>query len=228
MPTFDPNPHVMKLKGKDYLEVKWRLVWFRSDHPAESGWAIITEAQDVQDNSARFMARVVDPEGRTVATGTKTETKAGFGDFVEKSETGAIGRALALLGYGTQFCGEELDEATRIVDSPVDRSNGGSVRPLQTPADDIAQAQYRPDGTPANAAAERHAAPPNFPEPESITDLATFDAAMVAVGVNTAAKLTVAKRAAGHEGTKRASLPVVALQEIYALARDAAQMEPPQ
>ena len=30
---FNPNDHMMKLKGKDYLQVAWRLVWFREDHP---------------------------------------------------------------------------------------------------------------------------------------------------------------------------------------------------
>jgi hypothetical protein len=37
---------------------------------------------------------------------------------MEKAETGAIGRALALIGYGTQFA-PEMDEEDRIVDSPV-------------------------------------------------------------------------------------------------------------
>jgi hypothetical protein len=31
------------------------------------------------------------------------EKAASFSDFLEKAETGAIGRALAALGYGTQF-----------------------------------------------------------------------------------------------------------------------------
>ncbi|MGH2481156.1 MAG: hypothetical protein ACRDHW_15985, partial [Ktedonobacteraceae bacterium] len=56
-----------------------------------------------------------------VATGTKSEKAASFGDFLEKAETGAIGRALAALGYGTQFTGEEFDERHRIVGSPVNR-----------------------------------------------------------------------------------------------------------
>ena len=38
----------------------------------------------------------------------------------EKAETKAVGRALAMLGYGTQFA-PELDEGERIVDSPVER-----------------------------------------------------------------------------------------------------------
>ncbi len=37
---------------------------------------------------------------------------------LEKSETGAIGRALALCGFGTQFT-PELDEGERLADSPL-------------------------------------------------------------------------------------------------------------
>ena len=116
--SFDPNAHLTDIKGKQYLEVKWRLVWFREEHPSDEGWGIVTSEKEVTETSARFHAEITDPEGRVVATGTKTETKAGFGDFVEKAETGSIGRALALLGYGTQWC-EELEEGERIVDAPV-------------------------------------------------------------------------------------------------------------
>ncbi len=124
---FHPEAHLKKIQGKEYLEVKWRLVWFRQDFPITTAWGVRTEAEEVTEQRARYRAQVVDPEGRIVAEGTKTETKAGFPDFVEKAETGAIGRALAICGYGTQFCGEELDEGERIVDSPVER-------PAQAPA----------------------------------------------------------------------------------------------
>ncbi len=30
---FDPARYLIQLKGKDYLEVRWRLVWLRSVHP---------------------------------------------------------------------------------------------------------------------------------------------------------------------------------------------------
>lgn len=118
---FDPGAHLTSIKGKEYLEVKWRLVWFRSEHPLESGWGIRTMAEEVTPQGARYRAQVISPEGNVVAEGTKTETIKGFADYVEKAETGAIGRALAICGYGTQFCGDELDEGERIVDSPVSR-----------------------------------------------------------------------------------------------------------
>ncbi len=108
---------LLDLRGKDYLQVAHRLVWFREDHP---DWSIETEALTIQSDYAIFTARVKDESGRLIATGTKHETKQGFFDFIEKAETGAIGRALALCGYGTQFA-PELDEGERIVDSPLAR-----------------------------------------------------------------------------------------------------------
>jgi hypothetical protein len=70
---------------------------------------------------AIFKATVRDGTGG-VGTGTKSESAANFPDFIEAAETGAIGRALASLGFGTQFA-PELQEQHRIVDSPVTRSH---------------------------------------------------------------------------------------------------------
>jgi uncharacterized protein (DUF3820 family) len=106
---------LLNLRGKEYLEVKYRLVWFREDHP---DWSIETELMSVTEVSAYARATVRDESGRIIATSHKFESVKGFPDFIEKAETGAIGRALALIGYGTQFCADELDEGARIVDAP--------------------------------------------------------------------------------------------------------------
>lgn len=111
---------LLNLKGKQYLEVKFRLVWFREEHP---DWSIETELMNVTDSSAYARATVRDDSGRVIATSHKFESIQGFPDFIEKAETGAIGRALALIGYGTQFCADELDEGNRIVDAPVPARN---------------------------------------------------------------------------------------------------------
>ncbi len=148
--TFSPREHLMQIKNRqgaaDYLPVQWRLVWFRSLCPEgtiETEMVHLdldkeTEEETyVWNNEKRrsekvvktakgiviFRATVRDGKGG-VATGTKMEKAASFSDFLEKSETGAIGRALAALGYGTQFA-PDLDEAHRIVDSPVDRAPNG-------------------------------------------------------------------------------------------------------
>lgn len=117
MSKFNPNEYLIKLKGKDYLQVMHRLIWFREEHPT---WGIQTtlEHYDSERGVAIFHATITNDEGRVIAEGSKMETKAGFFDFVEKAETGSIGRALGILGYGTQFA-PEFDEGERIVDSPV-------------------------------------------------------------------------------------------------------------
>lgn len=107
---------ILNLRGKEYLEVKWRLVWFREEHP---DWSIQTEVISTDLNSSLCRATILNQDGKIASMGHKTENKQGFADHLEKAETGAVGRALAMLGYGTQFCADELDEGERIVDAPV-------------------------------------------------------------------------------------------------------------
>ncbi len=114
--TFDPEKHLIKLQGnRSYLPVSARLVWFREQHP---NWRIETQIQqiDVESGLAIFKASIIDDSDRVIATGTKMETRVGFPDYVEKAETGAIGRALAVAGFGTQFAPELGDEAVRTSD----------------------------------------------------------------------------------------------------------------
>jgi len=106
---------LLDLKGKPYLQVAHRIVWFREEKP---DWIIQTEFVKLEDKMAIAKASIMDSDGKIRATAHKREDQAGFFDFMEKAETGAIGRALALLGYGTQFCADELDEGERVVDSP--------------------------------------------------------------------------------------------------------------
>jgi uncharacterized protein (DUF3820 family) len=115
---FNPKEHLMDLKGKAYLQVMWRLVWFRDEHPL---WNIDTKMEhyDPQGNHAIFSAKIYDENGMQKSAGYGSESIKDFKDFIEKAETKAIGRALAMLGYGTQFA-PELDEGERIVDSPVE------------------------------------------------------------------------------------------------------------
>jgi len=120
--TFDPAKHFTKVKGQDYLPVKWRLVWLRTEHPLAR---IETEIVRLGEGAALMKATVTLPpqpvvDGKTgeivdtdelwvaSATAYKTCTRTEFEDYIEKAETGAIGRALANLGYGTQFADADL------------------------------------------------------------------------------------------------------------------------
>ena len=124
---FNPNEHMMKLKGKDYLQVAWRLVWFRDpENGCGPTWGIKTELLEHGDNWAVFRATITNENGDVISTGHGSESAKDFGDYLEKAETKAVGRALAMLGFGTQFAADELDEGERIVDSPVDRTPKGS------------------------------------------------------------------------------------------------------
>jgi hypothetical protein len=148
--TFNPSSHIIQISTnhgpKDYLPVQWRLVWLRSlcpDAQIETELLHLDMDKEVThvtrewndekrkyekvtlhgQGVAVFKATVKTPTGAT-ATGTKQENAAAFADYIEKAETGAIGRALAALGYGTQFTGDELDEGTdRIADAPVQRKS---------------------------------------------------------------------------------------------------------
>lgn len=114
---------LLDLKGKRYLQVAHRLVWFREEYPHGS---IKTE---IIERNAKFVicrAEIVVPYGNngflSLATATKREDFGHFADAIEKAETGAIGRALALCGFGTQFA-PEFDEEARVVDSPLPKND---------------------------------------------------------------------------------------------------------
>src|SRR5271165_7205951 len=105
---------ITDLRGKDYLMVCYRLVWFREEHP---DWTIKTECVDMNEKSCLFRAEIYNGQA-LVSIGHKREDRAHFNDFEEKAETGAIGRALAHCGYGTQFA-PDIHEGERIVDGPI-------------------------------------------------------------------------------------------------------------
>lgn len=109
---FDPTKYLKTIKVRGgtqqaYLPVTARLLWLRADHPDAQ---LITEALRLDEKSAVFKATVTLPGG-AVAVGHGSETAGDFGDFIEKAETKAIGRALTALGYGTEFA-EGQDDPT--------------------------------------------------------------------------------------------------------------------
>ena len=119
---FDPSKYITKVSGRDYIEVKLRLVWLRTDYPDAS---IETEHIELTNTRAVFKASVTLSSGAS-ASGYGSETPGDFGDYIEKAETKAIGRALGALGFGTQFTydfdeGSHHDGTPNIVDSPAGR-----------------------------------------------------------------------------------------------------------
>lgn len=116
---------ILNLRGKEYLQVAHRLVWFREMHP--TGLLRTTMLAHNGEGPAEYAVfkteLFIDSERgpQMVASAHKKETRAGFDDFMEKAETGSIGRALALAGFGTQFASDELEEGDRLADAPLAR-----------------------------------------------------------------------------------------------------------
>ncbi len=119
---------LMSLKGKEYLQVAHRLVWFREKYPnGVLKTQMIETNGEGKDRFYIFRTEVfidTDRGPMLIATGHKRETVGDFPDAMEKAETGSIGRALALAGFGTQFTADELDEKNRLADAPVEVVTG--------------------------------------------------------------------------------------------------------
>lgn len=140
MSDFNPKEHMLRLKGKDYLPVVARVAWFREKFP---NYGILTAPampleHTVPHNYAVYQATITDENGRVLSQATKLEDQKDFGDFIEKAETGAIGRALANLGVGTLQAQQDLDDGSEergeVVDSPVPSRRGEMpAQPRQQP-----------------------------------------------------------------------------------------------
>jgi len=138
--AFNVRRYLIRVRGgQQYLPVAARLVWFREEHP---DWSIETQPLhlDFESGIAVFQATIKDASGRVIANATKMETRSDFPDYVEKAETGAIGRALAMCGYGTQFAPElsEGDVATGRI--------AYADSPLPIRGEDETEASTRPAG----------------------------------------------------------------------------------
>lgn len=122
---FNSAEHLIKVKGKDYLPVAWRLVWFREAHPDGSIETIVLPS----DVMYLVRAIVRSGVGEVIATAHGTapfkapniggKPAVWTGRELEKAETAAMGRALAVAGFGTQWTASELDDSEHLADSPI-------------------------------------------------------------------------------------------------------------
>ncbi len=79
---FDPSKYLKPLKGGHYLEVKYRLLWLRTEYPEAK---IETELKEFGPDFAVFKATVELPNGAK-ATGWGMDRKSDFDDFLERAE----------------------------------------------------------------------------------------------------------------------------------------------
>ncbi len=162
--TFNPKEHLMRMPkgGKEYLPAAARIAWFREQYPIEDGWRIEAKLIEggIKEGYAVYRAEITDPDGVVVQTGTKQESKADFGDYMEKAETGSIARAVAMCGFGI-LQAQEFDEGDRIVDTPQPARGGQrpaapkseTPRPAATTTPEDGEAPPTEDTTPETTAA---------------------------------------------------------------------------
>jgi hypothetical protein len=123
--------------GKLYLPAAYRIVWFRDECP---DWGIVTTLVEggYEAGYATVKAEIFNPEGRLIASDYKTENRQAFpAGWVEKATTGAVSRALALTGFGTQFSPELDDDSYSPASNPQpmlrQRFNAGSTEVSRRP-----------------------------------------------------------------------------------------------
>lgn len=148
---YDPKDNMLNLKGREYLNVQNRLIWFIKDQRnfiatglARMPYVIRTEQVELdrQAGYAAFRTYVRDVLGNE-ATMYGSESAKDFPDYAEKASTKSLGRALLALGYGTASA-QEMDEGERVVDSPVARkSQQPPPKPTPSPRQEPQDYAYR-------------------------------------------------------------------------------------
>lgn len=107
--------YLQSIQGKPYLPAAERMIWFREEHPE---WAIRTEVLASGDE-ALVKASILREDSFCVAQAHKAQSRQDFPlGHIEKAETAAVGRALAMCGYGTQFTALEFAEGDKLADAP--------------------------------------------------------------------------------------------------------------
>ena len=113
----------IKIKGKDYVMVNERILYFREQEAFEN-WQIVTDIITVDVDNVVMKASIVNPEGVVMATGHGQEfagsTFINKTSYVENCETSAIGRALAVMGIGIDTSMASFEEVANAVTQQAD------------------------------------------------------------------------------------------------------------
>lgn len=120
------NRKTGEVTHSDYLVVAGRVLLMRAQAETKD-YGIQTELINLSDSFAVMKATIATPDGTILSTAHAmcTFTAAEFtgGRFLEKAETSAIGRALGLIGLGTEEFVADDDDGF-LADSPVEQDKG--------------------------------------------------------------------------------------------------------
>ena len=93
----------LNIKGKEYITVNERLIYFRSK-PAFKGWKIIEELVSLDEKEGIFKVTILNSERHQVVNAHAQEYRDSSyinkTSFLENGFTSALGRALGYLGIG--------------------------------------------------------------------------------------------------------------------------------
>lgn len=139
----------IKLKGKDYVQVKDRILFFNEEYPNGS---IRTEVEHKQDGSYAWMKAIVIPDvknperyfvGRSASPVDEEKS-------YEKLETVAVGRALALMGIGILESVASAEEIQKFFNAPEKpKSSYDKIQEKQLrPGDQLATGISKSSGKP--------------------------------------------------------------------------------
>jgi hypothetical protein len=110
----------VNIKGKEYITVNERLIFFRSQ-PQYKGWRISEEVVSLDEKEGLFKVTIINPEGFEMAVAHAQEYRDSSyinkTSFVENGFTSALGRALGYLGIGIDTAIASADEVQTAVNN---------------------------------------------------------------------------------------------------------------
>ena len=131
------------IRGKQYAEVNQRIKAFRMLCP---NGCITSEILSNNGGVVVMKASVLDEEGRLLGTGTAYEKEGSSNinktSYIENCETSAVGRALAMCGFGIDLSVASYEEVSNAIEIQ-DKTSGFPSRQIMI---DIAKKHY-PEGT---------------------------------------------------------------------------------
>ena len=106
----------VNIKGKEYVEVNERLIYFRKNYPK---FTLTSEVLEKTDKSILILATILDEKGRAIADGMAEEEKGSSfinkTSYVENCQTSAWGRALGNFGIGLDTAVASADEVKNAI-----------------------------------------------------------------------------------------------------------------
>ena len=117
----------VNIKGKEYITVNERLIYFRSK-PTYKGWKIIEELVSLDEKEGVFKVTIFNSENHQVVNAHAQEYRDSSyinkTSFVENGFTSALGRALGYLGIGIDTAIASADEVqTAVKNQPKDNKS---------------------------------------------------------------------------------------------------------